>query len=63
MTALVTVLADIEYAVRYQIAGEHQRIDPVGSRQDAADLIHELWLRHGITGERIGRMVGPWEQM
>lgn len=55
---------DVEYAVRYQRHGEAlQQIEPVGSREDAADLIHQLWLDHGITATRIGRHVGPWEEM
>lgn len=54
---------DIEWGVRYQLPGEHEQTKTVGSREDAADLIHELWLNHGVTGERIGRRVGPWEEM
>lgn len=53
----------IEYAVRVQIPGEHEQTIPVGSRQDAEDLIHETWLEHGVTGQRIGRRVGEWEAM
>jgi hypothetical protein len=57
------LIGEYEYAVRYQIPGETEQIQAVGGRQDAEDLKHELWLRHGITGERIGRQVGPWEEM
>lgn len=54
---------DVEYGVRFQIPGEHTQTKPVGSRRDAEDLIHQLWLDHGITGQHIGRRVGQWEEM
>lgn len=54
--------ADTEYGVLYTLPGDlEERIDPVGSPSIGDELIRDLWLRHGVTGELVHRYVTPWE--
>jgi hypothetical protein len=59
----VTLLSlDVEHAVRYTLPGEtEERIEAVGSEHVAAELLDDLWQRHGVTGRYVARTVTAWQ--